>query len=466
MGEIGPNLSFDELGEYSGDKVLAISIPFTVLTTIFLGLRFCSKRLMRSRSGLDDLLLVAAYFVNVGLCAIVIGKLGCEQCFFPICDSTADISTCSDDQNRRRRTSRSMGHKDQPLTDRPLGPTRADLRVFPLRGRRPAKISDSILLHPSIQLDGQDAGSLLHDDGSRGCSLAGKWYRRLSPMQTIGALVGQDNPGGNVLQRAAFLSGTGYHESYSGRSDTCITCEVHMGPQVAREQEDRAAARVWCGRLRNNSICCPRSNLLHYRCICRPNLSVPELCPRSQCSGDADVQAGATVDLCGWSIVEVGTYIITACLPEMRPLVPFLIPTRLLAQARKLMTISSATRSSATRNVHHCDDQNGFPSVVAHNSNIQGQFKDCGAWDGTSQDQRMEEPRSEQIDIEGSHKESYKEEVTERIDWENEGGLTFLITRTTLVTIDTLGSFERPWECLGPSIGRPTIVSGQSGRRE
>lgn len=78
----------------------------------------------------------------------------------------------------------------------------------------------------------------------------------------------------------------------------------------------------------------------------------------------------------------------------------------------------------------------------------------------------MEEPPSERIDIEGSHKESYKEEVTERIDWENEGGLTFLITRTTLVTIDTLGSFERPWEYLGPSIGSPTIVSGQSGRRE
>lgn len=83
MGEIGPDLSFEELGEYSGDKVLAISIPFTVLTTIFLGLRFCSKRLMRSRSGWDDLLLVVAYLVNVGLCAIVIGKLSCEQCFFP-----------------------------------------------------------------------------------------------------------------------------------------------------------------------------------------------------------------------------------------------------------------------------------------------------------------------------------------------------------------------------------------------
>lgn len=174
MTKTGRNLSFEELGEYSGDKVLAISIPFTVLTTIFLGLRFCSKRLMRSRSGLDDLLLVVAYFVNVGLCAIVIGRSSCKQCFFPVFDAPADTSTCSDDQNRRRRTSRSMGHKYQPLADRPLGPASASLRILPLRGRRLAKTSDPLLLYPSVQLEGQDAGNLLHDDGSRGCSLAGK----------------------------------------------------------------------------------------------------------------------------------------------------------------------------------------------------------------------------------------------------------------------------------------------------
>lgn len=74
MRKTGRELSSEELGEYSGDKVLAISIPFAVLTTVFLGLRFCSKRLMRSRSGLDDLLLVVAYLVNVVLCAVVIGK--------------------------------------------------------------------------------------------------------------------------------------------------------------------------------------------------------------------------------------------------------------------------------------------------------------------------------------------------------------------------------------------------------
>lgn len=77
MRKTDRSLSFEELDDYSGDKVLAISIPFTVLTTIFVALRFCSKRLMRSRSGLDDLLLVVAYLVNVGLFAVVIGQLSC-----------------------------------------------------------------------------------------------------------------------------------------------------------------------------------------------------------------------------------------------------------------------------------------------------------------------------------------------------------------------------------------------------
>lgn len=134
------------------------------------------------------------------------------------------------------------------------------------------------------------------------------------------------------------------------------------------------------------------------------------------------------------------------------------MPTRLLAKGRKLMTVSSAPSSSPTRKAREYDNQNGFPSVVTHNSNTQGEFKECGAWDETFQEQ---EPRNQQTEVGGSHKESYQEEVTERIDWESDhGGLSILVTRTTSVTIDTLGSFDRPWEYLGPSIGSPTIRSG------
>lgn len=146
----------------------------------------------------------------------------------------------------------------------------------------------------------------------------------------------------------------------------------------------------------------------------------------------------------------------------MRPFVPFLVPTRLVAKARKLMTIPSTAGSSPTRKPHQYDNQwqTELPSIVTHNSNTQGEFKEPGSWDGTCQDQRMEETRTGREDVERPHKESYKDEVTERVDWVNGGSSTILVTRTTLVTIDTLGSFDRPWEYLGPSIGSPTIGRG------
>lgn len=74
MGYTGRALSVEELDDYSGNKVIAASMVFLCLTTIFLGLRFYAKRLMRSQSGWDDLLLVGAYLCNTGLCVVIIGK--------------------------------------------------------------------------------------------------------------------------------------------------------------------------------------------------------------------------------------------------------------------------------------------------------------------------------------------------------------------------------------------------------
>lgn len=128
-----------------------------------------------------------------------------------------------------------MGHKHQPLADRPLGPARPDLRILAFRGRRLAKIGHHLLLYTSLQLEGQDADNLLHGDGPPDCNLARKCPCRLSPMQTVGVLVGQDNPGRNMFRRAAFLSGTSHHESYPGRGDTRVACQVNMGSEVARE---------------------------------------------------------------------------------------------------------------------------------------------------------------------------------------------------------------------------------------
>jgi hypothetical protein len=125
-----------------------------------------------------------------------------------------------------------------------------------------------------------------------------------------------------------------------------------------------------------------------------------------------------------------------------------------------MITISNGGNSESTSRAPQSENQVDFPSLVTRNSITQGQFKNCGVWDGTLQHKSIEEPRSEQNDEEGLHEESYREEISERVNWESDGILTILVTRTTQVTVDRLGSFDRPWEYLGPSIGCPTIQSG------
>lgn len=74
MALTGRSLTVEELDDYSGNKGVAASTVFLCLTTIFLGLRFYAKRLMRSQSGWDDLLLVGAYLCNTGMCVVMIGR--------------------------------------------------------------------------------------------------------------------------------------------------------------------------------------------------------------------------------------------------------------------------------------------------------------------------------------------------------------------------------------------------------
>lgn len=74
MKYMGRSLDVEELDDYSGNKAVAIAVIFLVLASVFLGLRFYAKRLMRSRSGWDDLLLVGAYVCNAGLCVVIIGR--------------------------------------------------------------------------------------------------------------------------------------------------------------------------------------------------------------------------------------------------------------------------------------------------------------------------------------------------------------------------------------------------------
>ena len=63
------------LNAYSGHSLFAVSIAFIVLTTVFLALRFYATRVLRAISfGVEDVFLVAAYIVNLGMCALGIGS--------------------------------------------------------------------------------------------------------------------------------------------------------------------------------------------------------------------------------------------------------------------------------------------------------------------------------------------------------------------------------------------------------
>lgn len=63
------------LAENSGGTLIGISIAFAVLTTFFLGLRLYAKRFTAGGYGVDDYFLVAAYIVDLAMCAVGIGKV-------------------------------------------------------------------------------------------------------------------------------------------------------------------------------------------------------------------------------------------------------------------------------------------------------------------------------------------------------------------------------------------------------
>lgn len=58
-----------------GHQLKNTAIAFIVVETLFVGLRYVSRYLIRSRSGADDWLMPLAWLFNVGLCAISLGKI-------------------------------------------------------------------------------------------------------------------------------------------------------------------------------------------------------------------------------------------------------------------------------------------------------------------------------------------------------------------------------------------------------
>ncbi|POS78512.1 integral membrane protein [Diaporthe helianthi] len=420
MGYVDRSISAEDMDDYSGNKVIVTSIVFIILTSLFLGLRFYAKNLVRSQSGWDDLLLVGAYLCNTGSCITVI-----------VMTKVAGL------------------------------------------GRHEEWLKNS---NPTQMV---------------------RWAELVLTFEFF-------HFAGEALPKLAILSF--YIQMFNWRGKTRAVCYVTMGTVVTAWLASTVGGCLQCRPLAfwwdktiRGGECFEMPTLFRAQAITSPILDViilllpiksiwalqlPErkrielilvygVAGFGLIASIVRVQiffgtstfidrTWVSVDIGGWSISEVGTYIITACLPVLGPLAPLFSPARLLAKARKMMRISDGVQMDSNPPSKDAtnDDHHDFPSMVTHNSITQGQFNDCGPWDGAHQDKSIEEPRGGQQDEDGSHEESYQEETSERINWEGDGILTILITRTTQVTVDRLGSIDRPWEFLGPSIGSPTITSG------
>ena len=62
------------LQQYSGNRLLAVSIVFIILDTIFVALRLYTRRAANnSKWGFDDDFLMPALIMNLGMCSLGIG---------------------------------------------------------------------------------------------------------------------------------------------------------------------------------------------------------------------------------------------------------------------------------------------------------------------------------------------------------------------------------------------------------
>jgi hypothetical protein len=59
--------------EYSGNKLVTISIVFIILNCVFVLLRFYARSITRATYGWDDYLIIAGFISNIGLCVVSIG---------------------------------------------------------------------------------------------------------------------------------------------------------------------------------------------------------------------------------------------------------------------------------------------------------------------------------------------------------------------------------------------------------
>lgn len=67
---IEAKFSDEFIHENRGPTMEGTCIAFAVLTTIFVPLRFWARTIRMAALGFDDVLILAAYIVNLGLCAL------------------------------------------------------------------------------------------------------------------------------------------------------------------------------------------------------------------------------------------------------------------------------------------------------------------------------------------------------------------------------------------------------------
>lgn len=62
------------IAEDNSGQLVGISIAFAVITTILVGLRFYAKRFQAGGIFADEVFLVLAWVVNLGMCALGVGE--------------------------------------------------------------------------------------------------------------------------------------------------------------------------------------------------------------------------------------------------------------------------------------------------------------------------------------------------------------------------------------------------------
>ncbi|KAK2606737.1 hypothetical protein N8I77_005468 [Diaporthe amygdali] len=278
MSYTGRGLSAEEIEQYSGDKVVATSIIFAILTSIFLGLRFYSKSLMRSRSGWDDILLVAAYLFNVGLCAV-----GIAMTKFAGVGRHEEWVRLNDPSQIVRWAQFVLVFQFLHFTGVGL-PKIAILffyiRVFNWKGRMLATCYATMGLLVATWL---------------ACDLAACFQCRPLAFWWDNTI-----PGGTCFNVQNF---------YRAQAITSPILDTIVLVLPVRS--------IWGLNLPERK----RIELLLVFGVASVGLvaSIVRVQIFFTTAAFKD-RTWASVDLCGWSVIEVGTYIITACLPEMKPL--------------------------------------------------------------------------------------------------------------------------------------------------